>query len=209
MNCEKLSLTARKRGFSLVELLVVITIIGILSSIIIPAGQGVQKTMKKTKCQKTATELRSALTNYFSEYKRFPAVSSGGGGGARDQTIPTDASNNLMTALVGQDPTINRRGIQFYSGRPAKAPGFPGLNSSNGTKFELRDTFLSSSQATGTSNPYYVIWDADYDKKMQVPSRTSSGQKEYIYTQVAVWSYGPDGVEGSAGGTKPDDVFAY
>jgi prepilin-type N-terminal cleavage/methylation domain-containing protein len=195
----------RRSGFSLMELMVVITIIAILSSIIIPAGHAVQSNMKKVQAQKTATELRTALMSYFTEYKRFPAFPGGGNG--TDTTVATDSTTPVMRTLLGVDTTFNRRGVQFFSSRPAKGKGMPGLyRSADGSTVELLDPFLSGSG--GSSNPYYIMIDANYDNSLQVPSRTQTGSTEEIFTNVAVWSYGVDGVLGSQGKSS-DDITAY
>jgi len=209
------------RGFSLMELMVVITIIAILSSIIIPAGHAVQKNMKKVQAQKTCTELRTGLMSYFSEYKRFPAFPGAAGA---DVTVATDATSPIMPTLLGVDVTYNRRSIQFFSTRPAKAKGMPGLYRASGGELELLDPFMSGQG--GNSNPYYVMIDSNYDNTLLVPTRDSGGSgggsgadggggggggggtTEEIYTNVAVWSYGADGEQGSTGKSS-DDVTAY
>ncbi len=201
--------TAR-RGFSLIELMVVITIIAILSSIIIPAGKAVQDNMKKVQAQKTCTELRTALMGYFSEYKRFPAFQAAGGGGAGgDLLVATDESSPVIATLIGQEPTFNRRGIQFFSNRPAKQRGMPGLWQISPGSYELLDPFGSKPGSNGDSNPYYIMIDTNYDNSLIVPKRSgNAGETEQIFTNVAVWSYGMDGVEGSTGRSS-DDVYAY
>jgi prepilin-type N-terminal cleavage/methylation domain-containing protein len=198
-----------RSAFSLMELMVVITIIAILSSIILPAGHAVQKNMKKVDAQKTCTELRTSLMSYFTEYKRFPAFE---GGSAKDDVeITTDASTPVMGTLLGIDAKYNRRGIQFFSTRPAKRKGFPGLYNDGSGSVELLDPFLSKKDDkggdSGESNPYHIKIDANYDNTLKVPSRDESDKDEVIYTNVAVWSLGPDGQPG--GTPKSDDITAY
>jgi len=193
--------SSARRGFSLIELMVVITIIAILSSIVIPAGHAIQKNMKKVEAQKTCTEIRTALMSYLSEYKKFPSINPGGG----ELEIPTDSTNALVATLIGQDPTFNRRGIQFYSAKPAKKQGMQGLWQVGGTSFELLDPFGAGSN--GSSLPYYVMFDSNYDNSLTVPARSGNGT-EQIFTNVAVWCLGADGALGSSGSSS-DDVFAY
>lgn len=195
-----------RRGFSLMELMVVITIIAILSSIIIPAGHAVQGNMKKVQAQKTCTELRTALMSYFSEYKRFPPFTAAASG-SDDSTVPTDSSSPIMPTLLGVDQTNNRRSVQFFSSRPAKGKGLPGLYRGSDGTIELLDPFLSASGGT-TSNPYYIMIDSNYDNSLQVPARGSKGGTEEIFSNVAVWSYGVDGIKGSQGKSS-DDITAY
>jgi hypothetical protein len=153
--------------------------------------------------------------SYQSEYKRFPAITasggSGGGGGggggapAPEEEIPTDGSNPLVATLVGQEQTYNRRGIQFYSAKPAKRQGMQGLWQVGQGQFELLDPFLAKDGSS--SHPYYVMFDSNYDNSLTVPARSGSGT-EQIFVGVAVWSLGADGVLGANGKTS-DDVYAY
>ncbi len=187
------------------ELMVVITIIAILSSIIIPAGHAVQGNMKKVQAQKTCTELRTALMSYFSEYKRFPPFTSTNAG--TDSTFATDSSSPMMPTLLGVDAVNNRRSVQFFSTRPAKGQGLPGLYRGQNGAIELLDPFLSAAGGS-TSNPYYIMVDSNYDNSLMVPARGANGGTEEIFSNVAVWSYGIDGVQGSQGKSS-DDITAY
>jgi prepilin-type N-terminal cleavage/methylation domain-containing protein len=192
------------RGFSLMELMIVITIIAILSGIVLPAGHQVQQNMKKVTAQKTCTELRTSLMSYFSEYKRFPPFP--GGSASDDVEVATDMSSPVIGTLLGVDPTFNRRAIQFFSSRSAKGKGKPGLWKDSGG-VELLDPFLSGSG--GDSNPYYIKIDSNYDNTLKVPAREKTdSDEEEIYTNVAVWCLGVDGKKGSDSG-KSDDITAY
>ena len=197
------SLSNSRHGFSLMELMIVITIIAILSGIVLPAGHQVQQNMKKVTAQKTCTELRTSLMSYFSEYKRFPPFE--GSTSSDDVEVATDMSSPVIATLLGVDPKYNRRAIQFFSSRSANGKGKPGLwKDSSGV--ELLDPFLSGSG--GDSNPYYIKIDSNYDNTLKVPSRSQNGSdEEEIYTNVAVWCLGVDGKKG--GSPKSDDITAY
>lgn len=187
-----LSTQKRRQGFSLLELMVVVTIIGILLTILFPASSQVVKQMRKTQASRAATELRTAITNYYAEYKRFPAVNSSGGGGNQDATVDTDSSSGLIGILMGE----NTRGILFFSEKKAKAREKPGLwfEGENVAGAELYDPW---------GNYYHVTIDSNYDNKITVPSRDGSGSDETIFKGAAVWSDGP--LEDSA----RDDIYTY
>jgi prepilin-type N-terminal cleavage/methylation domain-containing protein/prepilin-type processing-associated H-X9-DG protein len=72
MNC-----CGKKRGFTFVELLTVIAIIGILLAILIPALQFVRETARKTECSNKQMTIAQALQAYNSSKEHFPRLAYG------------------------------------------------------------------------------------------------------------------------------------
>lgn len=189
------------------ELLVVMTIIAILMGILLPVGHQVNKQTRKTMALKTGTELRSAMTNYYSEYKRFPsqdALNSTSSSGNGDISVTTDGSSGLIAGLISVPEndvarTLNPRRILFFTTRKAKTPASGGIWVDD-DEVRLNDPW---------GEAYHVLWDANYDNVIEVPSRKGEGSED-LYATVAVWSTGPDKAEGKGeGSTKNDDIHAY
>ena len=63
---------ARRTGFTLVELLVVITIIGILMALLLPAVQAVRESARRLQCLNHQKQLGFALLHYESSRGHFP-----------------------------------------------------------------------------------------------------------------------------------------
>ena len=73
----------KKLGFTLVELLVVISIIGVLVALIIPAVNSAREAARRTQCINNQAQIGKALISYATRKERFPGyckvlVDSGG-----------------------------------------------------------------------------------------------------------------------------------
>ena len=62
----------RNRGFTLVELLVVITIIGILIALLLPAVQAAREAARRAQCSNNIKQICLALHNYHAQHNVFP-----------------------------------------------------------------------------------------------------------------------------------------
>jgi len=60
------------KGFTIIELLIVITIVGILMGLLLPAVQAAREAARKTQCQNNLRQLGLALQNYHSLCGAFP-----------------------------------------------------------------------------------------------------------------------------------------
>ena len=77
-----------RRGFTLVELLVVITIIGILIALLLPAVQSAREAARRTQCANNIKQWGLGMSNYESAMKMYPyGIIYGSAPGQTDFTV--------------------------------------------------------------------------------------------------------------------------
>jgi type IV pilus assembly protein PilA len=123
----------RQDGFTLVELMVVVAIIGLLSAVAIPNFKKYQAKSKTTEAKLQLSALYTAQTAFFSDYNlytqclsymgfdpsaeaaaRYYAVGFAEGVGARDDNAHAAAVNSGMNATICPDDTNLTAGQSYF-----------------------------------------------------------------------------------------------
>jgi len=119
-----------KHGFTLVELLVVIAVIGTLVGLLLPAVQSAREAARRSSCTNNTKQLGLALLNFESARRRLPAASdrgwNGGGGGYSWITfvLPFLEETNLFNTLASNS---NRFSSAFVGAGVNAAPALISL----------------------------------------------------------------------------------
>ena len=93
----KKRLNAKFKGFTIIELLVAIAVIGILVTITVVSYSGIQQRARDSERGSDITQLKIAIEKYHAEKSSFPDVCSGGN--------DTDCSVSSLAAALG--PYLN------------------------------------------------------------------------------------------------------
>ncbi len=106
---------SRRTGFSLVELLVVLAVMGVALALLMPAVQAAREAARRFQCVHHLRQLGIANHNYHDSFGSFPAMRLGTRRGAAGSEEARAASNEYcMSGLVSllpmleQQPTFDR-----------------------------------------------------------------------------------------------------
>ena len=170
-------------GFSLVEILVVVSIIGLLAGLSIPAVGGALASARKAKVSAMAHQIRSAIVQFNTEYGYFPTNGLVNGVGRTDKS--------LTLVLVGLDTNANPRRIGFLEVPQDFTTNELG-NVSNGI------VTPRGFYKIGQSN-LFVSVDHNYDGLVTV---TNDTKQTNIRASVAVWFVDPKAANKTVGTWK-------
>lgn len=108
----------KERGFTIVELLIVIVVIAILAAITIVAYNGIQNRAKTTKAQTNAAAVQKVAEAYNADNNVYPGVSANFTATTNASKLPTGVS--LLTGATALSATNGEASVDYdYVGASA------------------------------------------------------------------------------------------
>lgn len=191
------TLNSRRAAFTLLELLVVITIIGVLAGLCLGAYSHVMDIGRNTQAKNSIKGIQIAIANYRTETGRMPVWGHDGS----DVRVETTADNPLLQVLLGENVNgLNARGINYLGDLPLAKNGMNGLSGSD-DHFSFVDPW---------GQPFRVTMDTNFDGKVANPdaqnqdSEFSRNAPKSMPSSATVESAGKD----KRFGTR-DDVVSW
>jgi prepilin-type N-terminal cleavage/methylation domain-containing protein len=153
------------RGFTLIEMLVVIAIIGILMGLLFPAFTAARTKARRAKAQAAVKSIASAVKAYYAEYDRMPGGDRVGnpdhifvGKSQGALTGNPGLQSQVMNILRGIDTDHNPNKIIFLDIPIEAMEGTSGVIDGNSAYTPDEGFFLDP-----WGNPYLIVLDLDFD----------------------------------------------
>jgi prepilin-type N-terminal cleavage/methylation domain-containing protein len=179
-----------KHGFTLVELLTVIAIIGILAALLFPA---IKSSLSKAEIARAHSEVKGiamAWKTYLNEYSKWPCDANNcpiGGQPAAEGTSTGVLFDHSFVSMM-QGSTVND---PPYIASRDNPKGIPFLQIP--TK-----SIQGGNYVDPWGRPYRMLFDLDYNNAVKTNTTGS------VNNNVVVWSVGPDGIN-----FTKDDVTSW
>ena len=192
-----------RSGFTLAELLVVITVIALLIGLLFPAFRGVQDQAKRTQAKNDLTQIVTAVNAFYTEYGRYPTTATTNADATYGPGGASTENGGLFNELRALTSTLNTREIVFISPPDAKNQTAPrsGIKSATGGYYDP------------WGSEYAVALDAEYGDTVTNPYGNNNGAGSDPIRQGTIgWSVGSDtklGKNGDNTFTASDDVISW
>ncbi len=195
MNSERRQLRGKRTGFTLVELLTVIAVIGILVGILLPVTQAVRASARNTSCQNNLRQLMMSVLDHEIINNRFPLADDGNGGSMFVELLP-----HLDQKFLYQKSIAELEPDETYAERMVRL-----------SEFELPILFCASStdEVRRTNVTGRGDYSTDYYGITGPIGTATSSDGEETYTYLSLDPVPSGGNVGLGGMFGPDEAGTF
>ncbi len=188
-------MSRRREAFTLIELLIVITIIGVLIALLIPAVQAAREAARRAQCENNLKQMGIALSSYAATLGVYPF----GVGADTDGEVPTFTSEtNRRFSMHSQFLPYMDQSSLYNALNFGVAPFFPDT-----TGDPVGPTGAGPNETAAQVSLAVFLCPSDFNR---MPSR-AWGQLNYRSSNGSTWSARVgDGFFGQSSQVRPGDV---
>ena len=191
-----------RKGFTLVEMLVVLGIVAVLVGAWLGAYSGVAKAAEKKRCQELVSNTATALTTLFQKKGSWPK--SLRTKGASDGELDADAALALAKGGV-RSLTLDGDRLSGYDRFGVVSPWAVAHIKRRGRSAAIGDKI-----GEGTLRDHILHFAIDLDGDGIIEGASVGGESVDIRATAAVWCCGKDGkIESYSLGRRKDDVYSW
>lgn len=140
-----IKLKKNQEGFSVIELLIVLVVIGILAAIVVATYSGIQAKSRNTTRQKDIKALQTQLESFFSNNGYYPSLNNLNSASWRKDNLP----NLNVDTMIDPSSHQNTENVQLSTSPEAKVFSYQ-VTDSNGNSCEKVDTNCAKYTLTAT-----------------------------------------------------------
>lgn len=193
----------RSSGFTLVELLVVVAIIGILIALLLPAVQAAREAARRSQCSNNFKQLGLGLQNYHDVHKKFPPATFNQGWGYStllDPLLPGQQAMNVhgfvaLLPFMEQQALYDRYNKQGSAGGCIRntgltlASGDPNVNGNAALMAMQPSVFLCPSDDGVLQTVYNSANDSTPNYAISALSPLFGARVNYDFSTQAYYEY--------------------
>lgn len=193
----------KKKGFTIVELIVVIAIIGVVAAILVPTMLGYTISSRVTSANSTASDLQKAINLFLTEantqqYGMFVSRSN-------NTEMQVSIVNGVWSLTISDPSVFVNNGSARWSGSGTGQNGIPAANAQNAEDLlatrlaslfgEVKTGYISAYLEGGICRALYYT----ADTTAAVPNMPAFG--------IGGWSVATHGWDGNNAGVTPDGTI--